>query len=148
MNIFSTRKDLMERVEALESQLAETESALAEANKAVDHGLDAIKAKDEEIAALNERIDAAEVETLDIKERLALAESALAEATAMNAGFEERVNERATQVLAASGHPPVEVADEGQGTNVLDAFHTLSGAAATKFYRENEAAIKSALRAK
>ena len=145
MNIFSTRKDLMERVEALESQLAETESAMVEANKAVDHGLDAIKAKDEEIAALNERIDAAEVETLDIKERLALAESALAEATAMNAGFEERVNERATQVLAASGHPPVEAVGQEQA-DILATYDSLKGAEKTVFFRRHESALRAAMR--
>ena len=145
MNIFSTRKDLMERVEALESQLAETESAMVEANKAVDHGLDAIKAKDEEIAALNERIDAAEVETLDIKERLALAESALAEATAMNAGFEERVNERATQILAASGHPPVEAVEQEQA-DILATYDSLKGDEKTVFFRRHESALRAAMR--
>ena len=146
MNIFSTRKDLKERIDVLESRLAETEAAMVEAAAANEESAEALKAKDAELASLTERIDAAESEALTLKEKLAEAEAALNEAKAKDESFDERVNDRATQVLAAAGHPPVEMAEEAS-VDVLATFDKLTGAERTRFYRANEAAIKAAIRA-
>lgn len=110
--MLETRKDLKERIEALEARSGELEDELTAATEEA-------KSKSEELEASNAARDEAIANLNDQAEALAEAEAKVAELEADNAALSEKLDDEAPRIaeaaaaqLAEAGHEPLAVTDE------------------------------------
>ena len=137
-----------EHVEQIEAQLAEIETLRAD--------LTAAQARIAELAPLAEanaalQADLSEAQAkLDAADKLASENAqAIAALTEKAQVTDEKISVRASEFLAAQGHPkPVTVEDDG-GSNKshLETFNSLTGAAATAYWKQYQKEIKAEQRA-
>lgn len=139
----------MERVSALESQVAETESAMVEANKSVDENLETIKSLTEAVSAKDAEIEQLQNDLIAANAMLddAAKAQASAQATAEEAmeSVPQAINDGVASVIASSGIPPVEAVEQEQ-TDILATYDSLKGAEKTVFFRRHESALRAAMR--
>jgi ATP-dependent protease ClpP protease subunit len=137
--------DAAAKIEAMAAEIVSLESALKERDDALAAAVasvDELKAAREDgiakVTELSARVDELQAVAAKVPE--------LEAALAANA---ENISAEAQRQLAATGHQPVAVETEAtQPVNVLEKLASLRGDAQRTYYKENQKAIKAALRAK
>jgi ATP-dependent protease ClpP protease subunit len=133
---------------------AQIEAAIAE-NDTLRADLVAAQARIAELADIEAAVALKDIEIqglaaekAEIEGKLVESETKITELTAAVEITEAKIGERAAEMLAATGHPaPVNLSDDNGGVSILAQFEAITDpAAATKFFRENKAAIIAARR--
>lgn len=144
MKIFETNKDTKERLETQEARIDELETSAQKLATDLDAAKAELTDRDQTIAEQSNQI-ATLTDTLATKDaELATLNASLAEQVEATKEAEESASSKAVEIAASAGHEPVEVPDESIEEDVLAKFNSLSGAAATAYFKKNREAIRVA----
>ena len=142
--MFENRKELTERIAALEARNDELEASLEtatnEATANAETAAEAVAAKDAAQAELQEVRE----DLLATNEDLGAAKAENEKLTAEIADDADRVSKEAAKQLAELGHDPIEESEEGAITDkqIRDQFDAMkAGAERTAFYQQHRDAL-------
>jgi len=143
--IFQTNSQLKEKVAGLEASLEQSANDLKAAQTELT---EALKAKEDLIAKMNEintRAEKAEADLAAAQSLIDDAQAATDAATESEAKTAETVNAKVSATVATIGAEPVPAASAEMEPDIVSKWKALQGQARLDFFKSNSSAIKKAL---
>lgn len=144
--MFATNSQLKEKIAGLESSLEQSAADLAAAQNELS---EALKAKEELFAKMqeiNERAEKAEAEAKAAQELLSEAEAKVEKANEAEASVAATINRQVTATMASIGAEAIPAtANTEVEPDVVAKWKSLSGQARIDYFKANSTAIKSAM---
>lgn len=150
-------EEAQERIVALESQLSDHESVVAEFESKIEAAESALQAASTELVELKSAKETAENALIEAEGKLnelqaqldAVSKESAAKITELEqnaAETEEKIAAKASELLALQGHPkPVSIQDDGSAPKShLEIFESLTGGEATAYYKAHRKEILAA----
>lgn len=135
-------------IEQHESEIGQFEAKLKEAESALQAAADELVSVKEEKESIKAEFEAAAKELEEIQASYDEAQKQIEALTEETKVSKEKVDARASEILAESGHPePVQVEDDqNAGKSHLETFQSLDPAAASAYYKEHSKEIRAEMR--
>lgn len=142
--------EAVEQIAALEAQISNYDEQVVEFQAKLDEAEAALQAATTELVELKTAKDTAEAKLAEYEQAAAEASAKVEELEVKAEETQEKVAAKAAELLAEQGHPaPVQLEDDGAACKShSEIFESLSGSAATAYYKEHGAKIRAELRAK